>query len=107
MRSAESTRCGGARENYEVVGACGETTTHCGRLDFKRIILAGVAEEVYRVIRYDKHKVLTEPWTLEAHLLGFSSGSWCCGSSDGRGMSVACEVAGVERKMDGRDHDQA
>lgn len=94
-------------ENYEVVGARGETTTHCGRLDFTRMILAGVADEVYCVIRYDKHKVLMQAWTLEAHLLGFFSGSWCCGSSDGRGMSVACEVAGVERKMNRRDHDQA
>jgi hypothetical protein len=94
-------------ENYEVVGARGETTTHCGRLDSRRMILAAVADEVYCVIRYDKHKVLMQAWTLEAHLLGFFSGSWCCGSNDGRGMSVACEVAGVERKMDRRDHDKA
>ena len=94
-------------ENHEVVGARGETTTHCGRLDFTRMILAAVADEVYCVIRYDKHKVLMLAWTLEAHLLGFFSGSWCCGSSKGRGMSVACEVIGVERKMDRRDHDQA
>jgi hypothetical protein len=46
-------------ENYEVVGACGETTTHCGRLDSTCMILAAVADEVYCVIRYDKHKVLT------------------------------------------------
>jgi hypothetical protein len=39
---------------------------------------------------------------VEAHLLGFLSGS-----SDGYGMSVAYEVTGVERKMDGRDYDQA
>jgi hypothetical protein len=94
-------------ENFEVVGARGETTTHCGRLDSTRMLLAGVADEVYCVIRYDKHKVLMLTWTLEAHLLGFSSDSWCCGSSNGRGMSVACEVTGVERKMDRRDHDQA
>ena len=94
-------------ENYEVVGGRGETTTHCGRLDFTCMILAGVADGAYCVIRYDKHNVLMQAWTLEAHLLGFFSGSWSCGSSDGRGMSVACEVAGVERKMDRRDHDQA
>ena len=52
-------------------------------------------------------RFLPEAWTLEAHLLGFFSGSWCCGSSDGYGMSVACEVADVERKMDRRDHDKA
>jgi hypothetical protein len=52
-------------------------------------------------------RFLLEAWTLEAHLLGFFSGSWYCGSSDGYGMSVACEVAGVERKMDRRDHDKA
>ena len=94
-------------ENYEVVGRHGETTTRCGHLYFTRMILAGVADEVYCVIRYDKHKVLMQAWTLEAHLLGFLSGSWCCASGNGRGMSVACEVAGVERKMDRRDHDQA
>jgi hypothetical protein len=94
-------------ENYEVVGGRGETTTHCGRLDFTCMILAGVADGVYCVIRYDKHKVLMQTWSLEAHLLGFFSASWSCGSSDGRGMSVACEVAEVERKMDRRDHDQA
>ena len=77
-------------ENYEVVGARSETTTHCGRLHFTRMILAGLADEVYCVIRYDKHKVLMQAWTLEAHLLGFFSGSWSCGSSDGSGMSVAC-----------------
>lgn len=94
-------------ENYEVVCERGETTTHCGRLDFTRMILAGVADEVYCVFRYDKHKVLMQAWTLVAHLLGFFSGSWCRGYSDGHGMSVACEVAGVERKMDRRNHDQA
>ena len=94
-------------ENYEVVGAPSETTTHCGRLHFTRMILAAVADEVYCVIRCDKHKVLMQAWTLEVHLLGFFSRSWCCGSSNGRGMSVACEVAGVGRIMDGRDHDQA
>jgi hypothetical protein len=52
-------------------------------------------------------KFLPEAWTLEAHLLGFFSGSWRRGSSEGYGMSVVCEVAGVERKMDRRDHDQA
>jgi hypothetical protein len=74
-------------DNYEVVGARGETTTHCGRLDFKRMILAAVADEVYCVIRYDKHKVLTLAcWTLEAHLLGFF---WVAGAVD-PAMAVAC-----------------
>ncbi len=54
----------GGPENYEVVGARGEMTTHCGRLDFTRMILAGVANGVYCVIRYDKHKVLMQAWTL-------------------------------------------
>jgi hypothetical protein len=43
-------------EKLEGVGARSETTTHCGCLDFARIILSGVANEVYGVIRYDKHK---------------------------------------------------
>jgi hypothetical protein len=47
-------------DNYEVVGARSETTTHCGRLDFTRMILSTVADEVYCVIRYDKHKVLMQ-----------------------------------------------
>jgi hypothetical protein len=105
-QSPESTCCGGP-ENYEVVGARSETTTHCAHLEFTCMILAAVADEVYCVIRYDKHKVLMQAWTLEAHLLGFFSGSWYCGSSSGCGMSVACEVAGAERKMDRRDHDKA
>jgi hypothetical protein len=92
-------------ENYEVVCERGETTTLCGRLDLTWMILAAVADKVYCVIRYDKHKVLTQTWTLEEHLLGFFSGSWCCGFSNGRSTSVACGVTGVERKMDRRDHD--
>jgi hypothetical protein len=73
-------------ENYEVVGARSETTTHCGRLDFTRMILAGLADEVYCVIRYDKHKVLMQAWTLEAHLLGFFR---VAGAVD-PAMAVAC-----------------
>jgi hypothetical protein len=47
-------------------------------------------------------KLLPEASTLEAPLLGFLTGS-----SNGHGISVVCEVTGVERKMDWRDHDQA
>jgi hypothetical protein len=52
-------------------------------------------------------RFMPEAWTLEARLLALLSGGWCRGFSDGRGMTVAYEVTGVERKTDRRDHYQA
>jgi hypothetical protein len=52
-------------------------------------------------------RFLSEAWTLEARLLAFLSGGWYRGFSGGRGMTVAYEVTGVERKTDRRDHHQA